>query len=105
LLQARSHRLVATHDHWMLHVGCTAAARRWRCRSQPDCWSLQMNSGDYAVIGALVAAGAAVVALFITAIAARAARDKPRFRSGFVRMLLSRTYGRTCGLRTSTVSS
>jgi hypothetical protein len=35
-----------------------------------------VNSGDFAALGALVAAGAAIVALFITAIAAKAARDQ-----------------------------
>ena len=35
-----------------------------------------MNSADLAAIGALVAAAAAVIALFITAIAAKAARDQ-----------------------------
>lgn len=39
-----------------------------------------MNSADLAAVGALVAAGAAVVALVITAIAAKAARDQTKIQ-------------------------
>jgi hypothetical protein len=39
-----------------------------------------VNSGDLAAIGALVAAGAAIVALFITALAAKAAWDQTKIQ-------------------------
>jgi hypothetical protein len=41
-------------------------------------WSFWVNSGDYAAVGAVIAAAAAVVALYFTAIAAKAARDQTK---------------------------
>ena len=42
--------------------------------------AMRLNSGDFAAIGAVVAAGAAVLALFLTAIAAKAARDQTKIQ-------------------------
>jgi acyl-coenzyme A synthetase/AMP-(fatty) acid ligase len=69
---------------------------REHVRMSPDAWT---------AVAAWVAAGAAVIALIITGIAAKAVRDQTRIRDSFARTQLSLTSGLTCGHTISQVSS